>query len=223
MKLPNLLLLGLFLVGSSCAKMFPPYPCGPVLDKEGIQIFNRQNQYLGLTPGMTFADVGASSGYYDGAMAVFLDSVTFYLNDIDGHCLNEKNLNKVLRYYSKLRGSRIEDSNPFHYVIGTATHTNLPENNFDVIFCNATAHVLDYPDSIMTDLYGKLKAEGHLFVRDEFVYNGEVKKCASKKCGHQLLQYDSFVQLMNRNGFALEGESKDFGHPIYKFGKKEVR
>lgn len=218
-KLSNLFLL-FILVASSCAKIFPPYPCGPVLDKEGIQIFNRQNQYLGLKPGITFADVGASSGYYDGAMAVFLDSVTFYLNDIDIHCLNEKNLNKVLRYYSALKGSRIDDTNPFHYVIGTPTHTKLPENYFDVIFCNATAHVLDYPDSMMTDLHSKLKANGHLFIRDEFVCNGEVKKCASKKCGHYLLQYEPFVQLMRRSGFELEGESKDFGHPIYKFGKK---
>jgi hypothetical protein len=73
----------------SCSSIFRPYPCGPVLDQEGIQIFKKQNDFLGLKPGMVFADIGASSGYYDGAMAVFLDSVTFYLNDIDHHCLNE--------------------------------------------------------------------------------------------------------------------------------------
>lgn len=169
---------------------------------------------------MTFADLGASSGYYDGAMAVFLDSVTFYLNDIDYHCLNEKNLNKVLKYYSELKGSSVSATNQFHYVIGTATHTLLPENAFDVIFSNATAHVLDHPDSILTDLHKNLRPDGHFFIRDEFVYKGEIKKCGSKKCGHLLLQYEPFIDLMDHNGFVLVGESHDFGHPIYKFAKK---
>jgi SAM-dependent methyltransferase len=190
------------------------------LDKEGIQIFKRQNEFLGLAPGMVFADVGASSGYYDGAMAVFLDSVTFYLNDIDKYCLNEKNINKVLKYYSQLKGSPIQESNPFHYVLGTTTHTNLPNSTFDVIFSNATAHVLDHPDSILKDLHNNLKDDGHLFIRDEFVYDGKIKKCGSRKCGHELLHYEPFIQLMNRNGFVLKAESKDFGHPIYKFAKK---
>ncbi|HZB14678.1 MAG TPA: hypothetical protein VE467_16680, partial [Chryseolinea sp.] len=67
------LIILISLAGFSCTSVFRPYPCGPVLDKEGIQIFKRQNEFLGLTPGVVFADVGASSGYYDAAMAVFLD------------------------------------------------------------------------------------------------------------------------------------------------------
>jgi SAM-dependent methyltransferase len=164
--------------------------------------------------------VGASSGYYDGAMAVFLDSVTFYLNDIDVHCLNRKNLNKVLRYYSKLKGSSVDATNAFNIVIGTATQTHLPDNAFDVIFSNATAHVLDEPDSLFSDLFKKLKPGGHLFIRDEFVHNGEPKKCGSKKCGHPLLDAGRFIDLMNRNGFVVVAETKDFGHPIFKFARK---
>jgi SAM-dependent methyltransferase len=189
------------------------------LDKEGIQVFKRQNEFLGLKPGVVFADIGASSGYYDAAMAVFLDSVTFYLNDIDHHCLNERNLNKVLRYYSKLKGSSIQTTNSFHYIIGTPTRTKLPENTFDVIFSNATMHVIDQPDSILADLYQNLKDDGGLYIRDEFVYNGEVKKCGSKKCGHNVLLYEPFLQRMNRNGFVLNGETHEFGYPIYKFSK----
>jgi SAM-dependent methyltransferase len=213
------LIILISLAGFSCTSVFRPYPCGPVLDKEGIQIFKRQNEFLGLTHGVVFADVGASSGYYDAAMAVFLDSVTFYLNDIDNHCLNARNLNKVLRYYSKLRGSPIQTTNTFHYVIGSPTHTRLPENTFDVIFSNATMHVIDQKDSILIDLYRKLKADGNLYVRDEFTYNGELKKCGSKKCGHYVLQYERFLHLMTQNGFKLSGETHEFGYPIYKFSK----
>jgi SAM-dependent methyltransferase len=204
---------------AGCSSIFRPYPCGPILDNDGIQVFKRQNEFLGLKPGVVFADIGASSGYYDAAMAVFVDSVTFYLNDIDHHCLNERNLNKVLRYYSKLKGRSIEATNPFHYVIGTPTRTNLPEDTFDVIFSNATMHVLNQPDSILLNLYRNLNANGVLYIRDEFVYNGEQKMCGSKKCGHYLLQYEPFLALMSRNGFVLVAESRDFGYPIYKFSK----
>lgn len=216
----KLLFLGgfcLFLAG--CSGVFRPYPCGPVLDKESVQVFDRQNEFLGLKQGLVFADVGASSGYYDAAMAVFLDSVTFYLNDIDHHCLNKKNLDKVLRHYSKIKGRPLEATNTFHYVIGTPTRTNLPKHTFDVIFSNATMHVIDYPDSILTELYYNLKPQGNLYIRDEFVYNGEKRQCGSKKCGHQLLEYAPFIELMGRNGFALTGETHEFGHPIYKFSK----
>lgn len=207
----------------SCSSIFRPYPCGPVLGEEEIQVFKRQNEFLGLKSGVVFADIGASSGYYDAAMAVFLDSVTFYLNDIDQHCLNERNLNKVLRYYSKLKGSSIQTTNSFHYIIGTRTQTNLPKNTFDVIFSNATMHVIDQPDSILTDLYQNLKTDGSIYIRDEFVYNGELKKCGSKKCGHYVLQYEPFVERMNRNGFVLSGETREFGYPIYKFSKALTR
>lgn len=213
------LALCIALILGSCSAIFRPYPCGPVLDHEGVKIFKKQNEFLGLKPGMVFADIGASSGYYDAAMAIFLDSVTFYLNDIDNHCLNEKNLKKVLRYYSKLKGSSIQKTNSFQYVIGTATQTNLPENTFDVIFSNATMHVIDHPDSILASLHKSLKSTGSLYIRDEFVAKGEQKKCGSKKCGHYLLQYEPFVERMNRNGFALVDASRDFGHPIYKFSK----
>ena len=221
MKLIFTILLASFFL--SCSSIFRPYPCGPVLDKEGIQVFKRQNEFLGLKPGVVFADIGASSGYYDAAMAVFLDSVTFYLNDIDHHCLNERNLNKVLRYYSKLKGSSIQTTNSFHFIIGTPTRTKLPENTFDVIFSNATMHVIDQPDSILTDLYQNLKDDGGLYIRDEFVFNGELKKCGSKKCGHNVLQYQPFLQRMNRNGFVLNGETHEFGYPIYKFSKDLTR
>ena len=217
MKSLFIILIAFILV--SCSSIFRPYPCGPVLDKEGVQVFKKQNEFLGLEPGVVFADIGASSGYYDAAMAVFLDSVTFYLNDIDHHCLNERNLNKVLRYYSKLKGRSIQATNSFHYVIGTPTRTNLPENTFDVIFSNATMHVIDHPDSMLTDLYRNLKVDGSLYIRDEFTYQGELKKCGSKKCGHYLLQYEPFLQLMRRNGFLLTGENHEVGYPIYKFSK----
>lgn len=211
----------LLLVFASCTPLFRPYTCGPVLKEDQIQIFNSVNKFLDIQPGDTYADVGSSSGYYVGAMAVFLDSVDFYLQDIDANCLNKKNVDRVLKYYSRFRSVPIEQTNNFHITIGSEKQTNLPDDTFDQIYSNATFHVLNYPDSVMRDLHLKLKDDGHLFIRDEFAYNGETKYCESKDCKMPLPQYQDFLTIMQRNGFKLVDESNDVGsYPIYKFAKR---
>src|SRR5690606_31049118 len=129
-------------------------------------------------------------------MAVYLDSVTFYLQDIDESCLNEENLKKVLNYYSKLRGTRVDQTNDFHIAIGTKTQTNLPRNSIDVMYSNATYHVLSDPDAILADLFQSLKKEGTLSIRDQFSYDGKTQYCEDKKCGHTVAHYDDFMKAM---------------------------
>ncbi len=202
------------------AQLFRPYKCGPVLKKSQIQTFDSLNQYLDIKSGDTFAEIGASSGYYDGAMAVYLEDVTFYLQDVDEECLNEENMGRLLKYYSKFKDKPIETSNTFHIAIGTETSTNLPKNMFDVIYCNATYHALNQPDSIIVDLYESLKSNGTLSIRDEFVMNGKSKFCNDKKCGNELARFEDFMNTMRRCGFELIGQSDQFGYPIYKFMKK---
>ncbi len=182
-------------------------------------MFDTLNQYLDIKPGDTFAEIGASSGYYDGAMAVYLDNVTFYLQDIDEACLNEKNLDKLLKYYSKFRETPIRQTNKFYISIGTDTHTNLPENSIDVIYSNATYHVLAYPDSILADLHKSLKADGTISIRDQFNLTDEVKYCSDKSCGHPLATKEEFMTSMTRSGFVLIDETDQFGYPVYKFRK----
>jgi hypothetical protein len=202
------------------AQIFRPYKCGPVLKKDDIQTFERLNDYLEISSGDSFAEIGASSGYYNGAMAVFLDSVTFYLQDIDRDCLNENNLQKVLRHYSKFRKSPITATNSFHIVIGSETKTNLPINAIDIIFSNATYHVLDQPDAIISDLYQSLRYDGSLAIRDEFVYDGSIKYCPDKNCKNPLTKFEDFQATMERNGFVMVHQTDQFGYPVYKFRKK---
>lgn len=202
------------------AQLKRPYDCGPVLKKKSIKTFERLSRYLGIEAGTVFADVGASSGYYNGAMGVYLDSVTFYIQDIDEACLNKENLKKVLKYYSKFRKGEITDTNDFNIVIGTTTKTNLPENTFDVIYSNATYHVLDDPDAVVSDLYKSLKEEGTLSFRDGFVHDGSEKFCDDKDCGSPLAQHEDFIETMTRNGFVLIDETDEFGYPVYKFKKE---
>lgn len=205
---------------NSFSQLFRPYNCGPVVKKDMLPMFDTLNQYLNIRPGTVFAEIGASSGYYNGAMAVYLDDVTFYLQDIDESCLNPSNLEKLLKYFSKFRDTPIDKSNSFHIAIGTDTKTNLPENAIDVIYSNATFHALTYPDSIVADLYGKLTLEGTLSIRDEFVNHDSIQYCRDKKCGNPLTKRSDFLEIMNRNGFVLFKQTDQFGYPVYTFKKE---
>lgn len=196
-----------------------PYDCGPILKKKSLASFERLNTYLGLKEGTIFAEVGASSGYYNGAMAVYLDGVSFYLQDIDESCLNKDNLDRVLNYYSKFRKTDIRATNDFHIVIGTTTKTNLPVNTFDVIYSNATYHVLEDPDAILTDLRQSLKNDGVLVIRDAFIFDGRDKPCEDKTCLSPRAHYHEFIKAMNRNEFRLIHATDEFGYPAYKFKK----
>lgn len=214
---PALFILS-FLVAGCGDSLIRPYKCGPVLTEKDIQIFRKVNTFLDLRAGDTYADIGASSGYYDGAMAVFLDSVDLYIQDIDQHCLTERNLKRVVRYYSRFR--KTPDTNHFHVTIGDEKKTNLPRGIFDKIYCNATFHVLQYPDAIVSDLYTRLRPDGKLFIRDEFVYHGETRYCDAKQCRNLIPQFEDFLAIMERNGFRLTGQSDDLGdYPIYRFEK----
>lgn len=202
------------------AQLFRPYKCGPVLKKESIVMFDSLNQFLEITAGSTFAEIGSSSGYYNGAMAVHLQDVTFYLQDIDEQCLNEKNLAKVLKYYSRYSDKPIGEANNFHIAIGSQSKTNLPDDAIDIIYSNATFHVLQEPDSILADLYTKLRKDGTLSIRDEFVMDGKETYCKDKKCGIPLAHFEDFLNAMSRNRFVLVDQTTQFGYPIYKFKKR---
>ena len=221
MKTHYLVFAILLISNVASAQLFRPYKCGPVLNKQGIKTFERLNKYLGVSEGVVYAEVGASSGHYNGAMAVFVDSVTFYLQDIDEECLNQKNLEKVLKYYSKFRKSSVSSTNEFNIVIGTETETNLPQNTFDIIYSNATYHAMNQPGLIIADLHRSLKPQGVLAIRDEFVYSDSLKYCADKKCGNPLAKFEDFKATMLAHDFELIDQTDQFGHPVYKFKKKD--
>ena len=195
-----------------------PYDCGPVHKKKTIKTLAPVVEFIGLKPGDTFADFGASSGYYTAMMATYTDGVTYYVQDIDSVCLNVEELDKVLNYYSKIAGKRLEDTNQFYPINGTETQTNLPEE-IDKIYGNKVFHALSQPDSIVNDLHSKLSPTGQLFIRDEFTFDGSTKKCPDENCG-EYIPYEQFIEIMERNQFVLLEKSENIGSlPIYKFVK----
>ncbi len=198
-----------------------PYKHGPIMNQKNIQkTFTPLIQAFGLKPGTVYADIGAQNGLYDVAFATLTQGVTYYIQDIDQAALKE--LDRVLRYYTKKSGRPIAQDNQFHSVLGTTKQTNLPDDTFDVIHSNATFHAIRHKRAIIQDIFTKLKPGGYFFIRDEFVKNGVVKWCPSKECNARLATEEELLAVMATTDFKLVKKYPDYdGYPMYKFQRPE--
>jgi len=193
------------------------------MNQKGIkQVFQPIINYMELKSGDTFADVGASSGGYTVMMATLLENTTIYVQDIDTACVNERELNKVIDYYSLQSHKPLRKVNSIHLTVGEPDKTNLPEGAFDAIYTNGTFHLFHFPDKMVLDLYSRLKPEGALYVRDNFSTKKQIQFCVDKKCTKPLVPVDTFLSIMARNKFRLEKSKVFSGYPIYKFSKFRI-
>lgn len=216
----NRYLLSLLLTLSACA----PYANGPVFSTEDAnKTFQPILDFMDAKPGMAIADVGAGSGALTVIMATQLDSCTVYIQDVDKKVLEQQNVNKMIAYYSKKLGYDLGKRNTFHITHGRLAHSNLPDGALDLIYSNATVHVFDQPDSMLSDLRRKLKPTGRIFIRDSFKGDqGEGEFCSDSKCGMRLYSIDEFLAMMDRNGFQLVKQSPNMsGYPVFGFTSKQ--
>jgi len=159
------------------------------------------------------------SGALTVIMATQFDSCKVYIQDIDRETLEKENVNKMIAHYSEELGYDLGERNDFQIVYGTTTESNLPNRSIDVIYSNATIHVIDDHDAMLQDLRQKLKPTGRIFFRDGFKnHNGEEEFCSSKKCAKPLLSVDEFMAMMKNNGYRLIKETPNMdGYPIFGF------
>lgn len=157
-----------------------PFKYGyPISIGQCEEMRNESFKYYDIKKGDVIADVGAASGWLDGAFSVLIDSVTFYVQDVDTHFLNQDQLNRVVKYFSSLR--KTPQTNTFHMVIGDKKKTNLPDSTFDKIIINNTFHEMVNPWRIVEDLKRKLKPKGKIIIYDGF--SNKYKKNKHEGCG----------------------------------------
>lgn len=184
--------------------------------------FGNLIKILDLTEGKVYADLGASNGAYDVMMASLTKGVTYYVQDIDTTCLNQREFKKVVDYYTQQSGYPITTHNRFHLTMGDVHQTNLPDNTFDVIYSNGAFHVFSDKLAIMRDVYRKLKPGGYLFIRDRLAKGPKKELCNDEKCRHPLLQEQEFLSILQNSRFVLIKKYPRFeGTPIFKFQKPE--
>ncbi|MCK4881134.1 MAG: class I SAM-dependent methyltransferase [Bacteroidales bacterium] len=136
-----------------------------------------------FSKGEVVADIGAGNGYLEAMLAMFHDSLTFYIQDIDNSVCNQAAINEVVKFYESVAGRTFNCS--FIAINGNDTETCLPDIGFDRILMLWTYHYLKKPAEFITDVRSKLKDKGLLYLinpeqdyeyglelRDSYGWNG---------------------------------------------------
>lgn len=144
-----------------------PFKYGfPYNKKQCEEYFSYYNDDFKIKNGETVADIGAASGWMDAMLSIYLDSVTFYIQDIDTLYSSQVELEKAVNYFSQFRSR--PQTNKFIFILGTENKTNLPDNFFDKIILNNTFHEISKPLEIIEDIKTKLKNNGEVLIREGF-------------------------------------------------------
>ena len=153
--------------------------------------------------GEVVADLGAGNGYLEAMLAIYHDSITFYIQDIDSSVCNQLAVNKVVKFYESVAGKTFTCS--FLAINGIDTETCLPDVGFDRILMLWTYQYLKKPAEFVNDIRSKLKDKGLLYVinpeqdyeyglelRDSYGWNGStVEKQIDNiiACGFRLIRF----------------------------------
>src|SRR5215207_4442321 len=102
--------------------------CGVAIQKkENIHSFYQpQYDFLGVSENDTIVDIGAASGWFEGAFSAVSDlkHVHFFLVDIDSSCLNHQKVGNMVNHYALVKGDSI--TNKFSIVRNTVDSLWLP-------------------------------------------------------------------------------------------------
>ena len=115
-------------------------------------------------PGDRIVDIGAGLGWFDAAIGIHTDSLSFYLEEIDSSYIKNERLNEALAVYEKVKGAPITCS--YKWAIGEEKSTNLPEISFDKILLIDTYHHIEHRDEMIRNMASILKPGGKLIVME---------------------------------------------------------
>lgn len=173
--------------------------CGGVYfkSKEVLEkSWGKSLRFFDLKEGDKVADIGARSMTFIGTLAVFYENVDFYCEDIDSACTTPKQAQKVIDFYSKIKGSSITCK--FIPVIGTETSTTLPKNFFDKVIIDNSLHEFSKKDLMMYDIHQILKVNGKLYLREAIGRtNGELHM----GCDQALFDEMNLISYIAKQGF----------------------
>jgi ubiquinone/menaquinone biosynthesis C-methylase UbiE len=129
--------------------------------KEQLQ---EQFDFLKIAEGDTIVDIGAASGWYEGAFSVHspLQKLHFILVDIDSSCLNKTKVDNMISHYSKLKGGPI--THQFILVNNTVDSLHLPQNQFSKVWLMNVLHEIPDGKKMVGDIYNILRMGGELVV-----------------------------------------------------------
>ena len=157
-----------------------------------------QFDFLKVKENDTIIDIGASSGWFEGAFSAgeAFHNLLFILVDIDTICLSQTKVDAMVSHYSKVKGKPI--TNQFKLVNNTTDSLWLPLYTYPKVLLMNTLHEIPDQNKIARDIHSILRDNGELIIL-------EMKP--SKKgelhfgCNKPLLTQEEMKILFANNGF----------------------
>lgn len=154
--------------------------------------------FFDIKEGDNIADIGSKSMTFVGILSVFTPKANFYCEDIDSECTTTEQAQKVLNYYSKIKGEPIKSS--ITPIIGTETSTTLATAFFDKVIIDNSLHEFSEKVLMMKDIRKILKKNGFLYLRESLGRtNGELHM----GCEQALFDEAHLVEFITQQGFKL--------------------
>lgn len=158
-------LLVLDAAAQTSGRKLPPF-CGVSFrDKEKmIRELNWQFAFLKLQERDTVVDIGAASGWFEGAYSAAspLQHLHFVLVDIDSACLNTEKVNQMIGHYAALKGAPI--THGFELVHNTPDSLFLPAATYGKAWLLNVLHEVDKKEKLLADIRSILREGGELVI-----------------------------------------------------------
>jgi ubiquinone/menaquinone biosynthesis C-methylase UbiE len=169
----------------------------------------------------TIASIGAGWGRWEVAWGTLLDSMVFFLEDIDTADLNPEELRFNLDYYEKLSGKPVNSS--YQIIIGDEKNTHLPYRFFKKVIVVNAFHEFSEKEKMIRELNRILKTGGKLYLGEfDAFHSGDVHM----GCGNTIYMEKEIVEMFERDGFTFLHSEWDFkpigkvpGSKVYVFEK----
>ena len=194
------------LLNSAIAQKIPrPYKCG-FYDRDTNQLrktYETNIKYWEVQKGETVASIGAGNGNLEVRYSLFVDSISWILEEIDSSCLNKTEFERVFNYYQTLANKKVIGN--FNIVIGSDTSTNLTPNNYDRVLLINVFHELTKQKEMIAEVYKILKNKGKLVIMER-VSNKKGKK--RKDCPHIMTCEPDFIKLLTEQKFVLVSKTE---------------
>lgn len=161
-----------------------------------VDSWGKSLSFFDIKEGDKVADIGSKSMTFVGVLSIFTPKANFYCEDIDSACTTTEQAQKVLNYYSKIKGEPINST--ITPIIGTETSTTLPNNFFDKVIIDNSLHEFSEKVLMMKDIRKILKKNGVLYLRESLGRtNGELHM----GCDQALFDEAHLVEFITRQGF----------------------
>lgn len=175
--------------------------CGAALKKTVLKTITPQARFLNLKENDTLVDIGASSGWFEGALACVWPAkkLNFVLVDIDSSCLNEESLANMTRYYSELKGSEIDYK--YELVVNTEKSLGLGSRKFSKIMIRNTLHEITDREAMADEIQKLMLPSGELYIIE--VMPTEKRKTHGG-CHQPLLTFTEINSFFEKRDFYLK-------------------